>query len=441
MVSNFDLLCGYSVDQLYNEVYLANESDIGFNIDNGNAYALLRTGATLNKIDCLSVTLEDTSEYLGERYQFTHQLTFSVVGYANVSIVNNRYYFIVKTKDNNEYWILNPKFPSKLTYSYTLDYMHSITTFTAATVSNFPMLFITSTGNLPSYPFHLDYERIRIDDIKLIERQNVKFYDEFAAYTDNEGFSSVDYIKNTAKFTESFDSEKVTHTLEFNIPMTARKDDSLNSWHYRLLEFNDNTYAAVVKASDENYFMSGFEMGLQPTFSVKASSSAKEPNMITITLQERYSSGLLLDNMRNAQIIRYGDNLVRTTSGAGYCDTIMRLVSDVTTSTSTDNGVTWSSSTETVVIANRSDLCSLKNLPFMIYNSGDTNASVSWSGSNILYSYNNSSWSYASENAAVTIPPYQCAYFKVPSLISSNNYKLSTASGTLILCGNIMSLL
>ena len=440
MISDFNIQCGYVYDHLASEIYLAPSGSIVVSVDNGDAYCSRGSGQPFQKIDAFNIKLEDTSEFSEERYQFTHSLVFSVNGYANIELADNEYYYVVKSK-SNEYFVLNPNFPSKLTYTYTLDNSRSVTTFTAATASNFPVLLLTNMETLPAVTYSFDYVNTKLCSIQMNERQNVMYFEEFAVYTNEDGFSNVDFLKKSASFSERFDGENITHTLQFNIPFSERGTSvSAYSWNYNLLEFQNNKYAAVIKASDGNYFMSGFEYGLQPSFSVNATST-KEESFVTITLTEVFSSGMFSKNISNLQIIRYGDPMIRRTSGTPYCDVIMRLVTDVEVSTSTDLGATWTDSEETVVIADKSEYCSLKELPFMIYNSGNTTGSVSWNA-RLEMSRNNSTWTDVNANTEISIPSNQAVYFRVSyGTLVQNSFKLTTNSGNLILCGNIMSLL
>lgn len=441
MITNFNIPCGYAYDHLASEIYLAPSDSVGIEVDNGSAYAILDTETTtLTKIDCFNIKLEDTSEFLEERYQFTHSLTFSVNGYANIELADEYYYYVVKSK-SNDYFVINPSFPSKLTYTYTLDGSRSVTTFTAATASNYPVLLLTNTEDLPAVTYEFDYANTRLSSIKMIERENVMFFEEFAVYTDEEGFSDVDFLKRSASFSERFDGENVTHTLQFNIPFSERGTSvSAYSWNYNLLEFQYNKYAAVIEDTNGNSFMSGFEYGLQPSFTVNATST-KETSVVTVSLTEVYSSGMFSEDTKSIQIIKYGDPMIRRTSGTPYCDVIMRLVTDVTASTSTDLGVTWTDSYLTVVVGQRSEHCPLKELPFMIYNSGNTTGSVSWN-TRLEMSRNNSTWTDVNANTEVSILSNQAVYFRVSfGTTVPNSFKLTTNSGNLILCGNIMSLL
>lgn len=439
MITNFNIPCNYAYDKLSNEVYLVPSGSIGVDVDNGAAYATLKRHPLFQKIDCFNLKLEDTSEFLEERYQFTHSLTFSVNGYANISIADNEYYYIVKSK-SGEYFVLNPNFPSKLTYTYTLDNARSITTFTAITVSNYPVLLLTNTGELSVVTHEFDYVNTRLSSIKMIERENVMFFEEFAVYTDEEGFSDVEYLKKTASFTERFDGTNITHTLQFNIPFSERGTSvSAYSWNYNLLEFQYNKYAAVIEDTNGNSFMSGFEYGLQPSFTVNATST-KETSVVTVSLTEVYSSGIFSEDTKNMQIIKYGDPMIRRTSGTPYCNMIKQLVTDVTASTSTDLGVTWTNSYLTVVVGQRSEHCPLNEIPFLIYNPSSTSASVYWN-EQIQTSDNNLFWSVVPRNTSITIPSNGGVYFKKPNnTLTPPSYKLTTTSGNVILCGNIMSL-
>lgn len=282
-VSNYIKGCGYSVNRLDKVVYLFPESIVkDIRVDSGAAYVTLSSnpsGYVVNSID-----IENTSA-LDERYQFSHKVTFQVNGYVNEEFVGNKYYVAIKTV-GGAYYILNPRIPCKVAYNFILGYNECHTDFTLDTVSNDATLPLSGLS-LPTPKdcgFHLD----GIKSLLLNEKRFTAKTPQYVLYT-NDGFKTID-LGRDAIFTESFDGEKLHHSIEFNIPMDTYKQ----SWYYNLLEFKDNTYAALVETLNGRYFGSGFVHGLQPSYVMEGDSSESAYVKVTLELssessQDRFS--------------------------------------------------------------------------------------------------------------------------------------------------------
>ena len=284
--------CKYRLDKLQNVVYLISENALRFiQIDMPLAFV---SGITETPIalKTTSINLSET-DTLDERYQFTHTLNFTVNGYANHSDFEGRFYAIVKTLDG-KYWLVNPLFPSKVTYEYTLDSNGSYTTFTMGTVSNHPTLI--AVGFDAPTPHTCDgYNLCAFDRLMLNEKaySSMDMYGN-VAYS-NDGFKAVVYDKNSQEFKEIFNGDTIQHQINFNIKF----DEYKSAWHYNLLEFVDNTYAAVIHTLCGKYIMCGFNMGLQPSFNVTADETAT-PNNIAISLIDAANSGSFIKIMDEA---------------------------------------------------------------------------------------------------------------------------------------------
>lgn len=294
MVTKYDNVgCRYTIQKLDNIVYLINEEALkNIVIDNGEAYISSISQEPIY-LHCFNISLED-GETLDERYEFSHTVKFSVNGYANFNDFQGRYYIIVKTV-NNEFWLVNPLFPCKVTYQYTLGQNESHTDFTLSTISNHPTL--RCWGMEQARPYECkDYARNGIDRIFLNEKKYSNFKDNVIFYT-NDGFKEIKYNKNSPTFTEDYDGENVAHTLKFNINFGDYKSGttlvSKTSWHYNLLEFVDNLYAAVISTKANEFVLCGFGFGLQPSYSV-SSSDGYDPDFIEITLTDLHSTGHLI---------------------------------------------------------------------------------------------------------------------------------------------------
>ena len=159
--------CKYRLDKLEKVVYLIDEDALkNIHIDNGEAYVDEISQEPLS-LTVYGIELNDTDE-LDERYKFTHTLTFSMQGYANHNDFEGRYYAIVKTIDG-EFWLVNPLFACKVTYTYTLDSNGSHTDFTLSTASNHPTLRVHGLDD--STPYECGYKYCRFDTLMLNERK------------------------------------------------------------------------------------------------------------------------------------------------------------------------------------------------------------------------------------------------------------------------------
>lgn len=273
--------CRYNIDKLEKVVYLISEDDLrNIHIDNGEAY-VDSISVTPLSLSVYNISLTDTDEF-DERYKFTHTLTFSMRGYANYKYFQSKYYAIVKTVDG-VYWLVNPLFPCKATYTYTLDANGSHTDFTLATISNHPTLRIHGLDH--ATPYECGYRHCKFDTLRLNEAKYSLRSGNNIKYT-NDGFKDVVFNKNSAVFTETFDGNNVSHSLQFNIKF----DDYKSSWHYNLLEFMNNKYAAIIKSSCGKYILTGFNFGLQPSFTVTANDEMTMDN-IQINLIDSHDNG------------------------------------------------------------------------------------------------------------------------------------------------------
>lgn len=292
--------CKYRNDRLDKRVYLYPENALrNIKIDQGHAY-LDNISYPPLQLRPYSISLEDTEE-LDERYAFTHTLKFSVQGYASEMTLQGRYYAVVKTLDD-EYFLLNPLFPCKVTYTYTLGHEESHTDFTLSTISNHPTLRVVGMEIPNDHPCE-QYALDGIDRLFLNERRYSTHNGGDVYYT-NDGFKEVVYDKTSATFTEEYDGSNVSHSLSFTIRLDAYKD----SWHYNLLEFTDNLYSCVISTKEDKYVLCGFSLGLQPSYTVTAS-DGETMDYIEVTLQDKHDTSGFLSFIEDGSISPITDTL------------------------------------------------------------------------------------------------------------------------------------
>lgn len=285
--------CQYKQLKLKDVVYLVSKSHTKFvAVDMDNNGYIVSLSEIPMALNCFNVQFTE-EETLDERYKFTKRLSFSMNGYVPLDYLQEKYYAIIMTEDNTPYMI-NVDFPSKVTYTFTLDGNSYQTDFTFSSQSNFPTLMIINRRNNFKEPEKdCGYKISGIEDLYLVEKQYAtisKAGDTATVTLFGKSWSDVGFLKDSCSIQEVFDGERITDTITFDIGF----DNYKTSWHYNLLEFLENLYAARItsKGDNKNYFF-GFNLGLQPSYNINASSSDNGSGKITVTLTESSSYGLV----------------------------------------------------------------------------------------------------------------------------------------------------
>ena len=273
-VSNYIQPCRYLLEELDNVVFLFKETHVKYiHIDDGEAYIdSLTTQPLALEAYNINVTEEDS---LDERYMFTHGVTFIVHGYADINTLNERYYVVLRSKTGN-YIMLNPEFPCYVRYTYTLDNDKSETSFNLSTQSNHPILPLHWSGE---YEKICRYFNDSFDGLLLNEKNDTARDGSNIMYA-NDGFKTIIFNKGSQVYTEEFDGNDLTATIDFDINL----DDYKRSWHISLLEFLNNLYSAVIKTKNGDSIMGGFNFGFQPSFALNGDSN--DHSTISIKLVE-----------------------------------------------------------------------------------------------------------------------------------------------------------
>lgn len=283
MVTDYIKECGYKYDRLENHIYLiiGNENII---IDNGEHYqASAITPFTYTVVDGFNISYTE-NDSLDERWKFQKTLRISVNGKIDYQSYSGDIYAVIETYDKTKY-LVNPDFPLKLTYRYDLSKETNQTEITLQTLSNMPTLEFVG-GELENVSQCKPYSLNGIKSLSLIEK-DYAVYDSINNVLKSTGeFKKIDYLKDTCSLSESFDGQKVTSTIKFDIAFDGYKTD----WQYKLLEFKDNLYKAVIKAEDNWKYYVGFHTGLIPTYQID-SNGREANNTIGIELKEVSSLG------------------------------------------------------------------------------------------------------------------------------------------------------
>lgn len=316
--------CRYHYNKLKDRIYIVSEEQLkSIYIDNGDAYVSGLTGDIL-KIEGYKIEFKEETS-LDERYKFQKTLTLGINGIPEIILyrwtdldpssyywceLTDKYYkqqleqyivdiykgryLIIETMDG-AFYLVNPDFSAKATYTYNLSDGVNQTDFTFSMVSNFPALELKNF-NPPEY-FVVDCKNYVLEGaekLQMIESTKVELSEgENNKIISTDSFKDVEYLGKSLTLQESYDGKTFTTTLEFQIAFDAYK----TSWHYNLLEFIMNKYAAIIKIKGtDNYVYAGFSEGLQANYSIQASNGKDQSDIITITLTETANRGIVIGN-------------------------------------------------------------------------------------------------------------------------------------------------
>lgn len=283
-VSQYTLERRYNLSRLKNVLYLVSADHVkDVHVDNGEAYIEDLSQLPLRISGFNIQYTEETS--LDERYKFEKKITLSMKGYVNYKSFEGKYYAIVEDYDGI-FYMVNVDFPSKITHTFNLSNNTNQTDFTFQSSSNFPTIKLNSYFAPESVPC-IGYNVYGIDKLKLIDKDYARLDVENKKTKLTGSWSNIEFLGKSCSFQEVYDGEKVTSTITFDIPLNHKI-----GWTWNLLEFLDNLYAATIipKGGNDVYY-SGFNFGLQPSYTIKSSSNAGESDIITVTLVETSNYG------------------------------------------------------------------------------------------------------------------------------------------------------
>lgn len=284
-VTNYTLeKCKYNFSKLKNVLYLVSQEHVkDVNIDNGEAYISGLTELPL-RINGFNIQYtEETS--LDERYKFQKKITLSMKGYVNYKLFGGRYYAIIEDNDGI-YYMVNVDFPSRITHTFNLSQNTNQTDFTFASLSNFPTLKLNADFQAEHLPC-IGFNVYGIKSLKLINKDYARLdtNEKKVIVTDN--WQNIEFLGKSCSFQEIYDGENVTDTITFDIPFNHKI-----GWSWNLLEFLDNRYAStIIPIGADNVYYSGFNFGLQPSYTISTSSNNGDSDIITVTLVEMSNYG------------------------------------------------------------------------------------------------------------------------------------------------------
>ena len=284
-VTNYSLdKCKYTFSKLKNALYLVSADHIkDIHIDNGEAYISGLTELPL-RINGFNIQYtEETS--LDERYKFDKKITLSMKGYVNYKLFGGKYYAIIEDYEGI-YYMVNVDFPSKITHTFNLSQNTNQTDFTFHSLSNFPTIKLNSDFEAEHLPC-LGYNVYGIDRLQLMVKDYARLDTNNRTVSTTDSWKNIEFLGKSCAFQEIYDGKNVTDTISFDIPLNHKI-----GWSWNLLEFLDNKYASIITPiGGENKYFSGFNFGLQPSYSIQSTSNNGESDTITVTLTEMSNYG------------------------------------------------------------------------------------------------------------------------------------------------------
>lgn len=322
MLSEYLINCKYRVGTLKPFIYLIpSTSTINYTVDNGEAVVMSVNGL-VNKLKCGNVQLT-SEESMDGRFKFNNKVIIKLFenqtsGLTEIlnNLIKNNYKVVVEDLEGTQF-ICNVEFPAFVTYDYNFasnTISPNTATVTFASDSNFPTLEIenkivnsTSMGDYGCAYNTGAIKTLKLCDIKntYIVRGESTFEGVYAtgAYEDSP-YKTINFLKNSFNFTENYDGQKYTHTLNFTIPLSDYK----SYWQYNLIEFTQNKYVALFDTVNGTTIASGYNNGYFPSYTITTSDSVGTLNTITITLTHiseqcfAYNNSKSLDDLINKDV-------------------------------------------------------------------------------------------------------------------------------------------
>lgn len=256
------------------------------------------------------------------------------------SIVGKKFYVIVKKKNTDAYFLLNPMIPCVPKYTFTLGENECRTEFTLETVSNFPMLPVDKP-TIIQFTRNCEYFLGGIENIDFYRYKYTKLRDNRLYMSNLEQLNKPpivgsDFYRNKAikgsVFTETFDGENIRHSI--SVSYIKDKDDRINSdtLHFepysiyeRYIEKSDRTnkYVALIKSKRGNYYGVGFGNGLTPNYTVNGDSNGASltANLTFEDLSDKTMSQSYIEGYDGVSVIMdYKDVYVHPEGAYEECD-------------------------------------------------------------------------------------------------------------------------
>lgn len=291
-ITDFIRGCNYNLGSLINYIYvipkdsakiLYHAHDFSVNID--------KIDAEIKKIECRNVSYNQQQTYQS-RFVFENELELifdeiwmDTFHDALKYIRHNNCYIIFETREGVQF-LTNIELHTQFTYNYSFTDQEDegiYATLTFTNTSNIPLLRVVNkiSSNDILVGKLCDYSLCKVKSLIMSPKGGIFISD--GNVTSNNQYK-IDYLPDTFNYTEEYNGEYFRQMLSFSIPLGDYQD----YWEYRLTEFYDNRYCAVIQTENKNLIILGLSSPLSPNYSIETSEDISTPNIITITL-ESYS--------------------------------------------------------------------------------------------------------------------------------------------------------
>lgn len=261
-------------------------------------------------------TMLTVKETVDNRLDFATNVTLSMRenwGEAWVSLLNQlktmNVYVVVEDYSGAQY-IQTPEFTSF--FQYTFDFntgsnQGHIAEIIYSCDCNMPVIILNNKiSATQTFGNDCGYQNGGIRDLRLTPFQYV-FIDnnvetgQFSTITctGGETMHKIEFTPDSFQFRQQYDGRQYQERLTFRIPLSDYK----YYFAYNLIEFKENRYAITFETSQGNWIASGFEFGMQPTYTIETSESVEELNFIEITLQHAGQNSIFYCSDRTPSII------------------------------------------------------------------------------------------------------------------------------------------
>lgn len=298
-ISSYLRECGYELGGLLPKIYLVHKNALKLSkkAKGLEVSVVSRNDGDIYCVEGQLCTYKQEETYNGKyRFNSTLELTINELYrepflYGLRTLRTNEYYIIIEDKKGVQY-LINPELYTKMSYEYSFsdtsgNNNHIIITYN--NLSNYPLLIfeenISDNKSLLNkqceYNYGQAYELLMFDhkDLK-VKDDGVKVDEMYIENVDD--ICEIDFMKESFSLTESYDGKTFITSLAFNIPLNDQY-----GWVYRLLEFKDNKYAAILRTTNDNYIIVGVERGLFPSYTIETSEDDNVPNMVKVVFEQR----------------------------------------------------------------------------------------------------------------------------------------------------------
>lgn len=264
------------------------------------------------EFDLVSFSSEETIEF--DKFLFTHTLTLTVNendGYSNYFILDElkKPYNIIFESNDNEKFLFNYEFNYDITYNYEIgDNASNPLTITLTINTNYPILSytngITFDEIISPKPCEYNIGRITSFELAKIDDILIKIKDDGFDIEElkEDALRKIDFIKTSLTFTDELNEEgNYTQNLEFSIPF----NHYFSFLTYRLMEFQQNRYIAVLRTSNNNTYILGFKQGLFPSYTINTEDEAINTIDFSLTTQYTNFSTIATNNLNIIDVDPY----------------------------------------------------------------------------------------------------------------------------------------